>query len=94
MRVLVIVAAILGVASLPALSEEAAVVCFSDKAKNMEALVKQGDHAGADLFARLHCWEIRPPARHPLRGTDKWTPFPNLKAMGERFIFYKVFHAK
>lgn len=63
---------------LPVPSEVAAnerkVICFEEKAKDMEALVKQRDHEGAGLHARLHCWDIRPPARHPFQGTDKETP--------------------
>ena len=67
------------------------VVCFEDKARDMEALVKQRDHEGAELYARLHCWEIRPPARHPFRGTNKETPFPNLSAMPGKDIYFQTF---
>ena len=75
--------------------EEFVVVCFGQKADNMEALVKQGDDEGADLYQRLHCWKIRPPARQPYRGTKKETPFPNITAMGNeddgKWIRFKTF---
>ena len=70
---------------------ETKVVCFEEKARDMEALVKQRDHEGAELYARLHCWEIRPPARDPFRGTSKETPFPNLSAMKGKNIYFQTF---
>ena len=71
---------------------ETKVICFEERAKDMEALVKQRDHEGAELYARLHCWRIRPPARDPFRGTSKETPFPNISAMGSgNEVYFRIF---
>ena len=67
------------------------IVCFGQEAGNdMHELVEVGDMEAASLYARLHCWMIQPPARDPLRGTDKWTPFPNIPAMpGDKWLFVR-----
>ena len=57
---------------------KAYIVYFGNaRSDQMESLLKAEDFQAANLYARLFCWKIRPPARNPPRGVDqKVIPVP------------------
>ena len=83
LRVRLIVAVIaFAVLSGPGFAAEkrgkAYIVCFGNaRSDQMGSLLKSKDFEAADLYTRLFCWKIRPPARNPPRGADqKVIPVP------------------
>ena len=69
-------AALATLLSTQAAAKEYLVCVGYQHIENIEALIQAASMDEVALYARLHCWKIRPPARDPGTDDENWAPFP------------------